>query len=85
MGPAELRHDPSARGALDEAELQEIRLVDVLDRVRLLAERHGERGQADRAAVEALDDRAQELAVGPLEPVGVDLEQLERLRGDRQW
>ena len=76
--------DPSARRPLDEAELEQVRLVDVLDRVRLLAERDRERRQADRPAVEALDDRAQQLAVDPLETRLVDVEQLERLAGDRR-
>ena len=83
MCAAELRDRAAARRALDEAELQEVRLVHVLDRVGLLAERRGERRQADGAAVELLPDRAQELTVGPLEPGLVDLEQLERLGGDR--
>ena len=43
-GAAELRQDPPARRPLDEAALEQVRLVHVLDRVRLLAER-------DRAAV----------------------------------
>ncbi len=74
---------PPARGALDEPELEKVRLVDVLDRVRLLAEGHGERGEADRPTVETLDNRPQELTVGALEAMAVDLEQLERLGGDR--
>ena len=79
---AQLRHDPAARGALEEAQLEQVGLVDVLDRVSLLAERDGERRQPDRAAVEPLHDRPQQLAVGALEPFAVDLEQVERLGGD---
>src|SRR5438067_5467431 len=79
MRAAELRDRAAARRALDEAELQEIRLVHVLDRVGLLAERDGERRQADRAAVELDDDRAQELARLAVEPEGVHLEERERL------
>ena len=54
---AELRHDAAARRPLDEAELEQVRLVDVLDRVR--APRPGARraSKANRPAVEALDDR----------------------------
>ena len=78
----ELRHDPPTRRALDEPELEQVRLVDVLDRLGLLAQRDRERREPDRAASEALDDRAQERAVEPLEPGLVDLEQLERLVGD---
>src|SRR4029450_10951164 len=36
VGPSQLRHDSASRCALDEAELEQVRLVDVLDRVRLL-------------------------------------------------
>ena len=69
--------------ALQEPELQQIRLVDVLDRLGLLAERDGERREPDRAAAEPLDHAAQELAVEALEPDRVDLEQRQRLLGDR--
>src|SRR5579859_5822455 len=82
MLAAELRDRAAARRALDEAELQQIRLVDVLDRVGLLAERNSERGQADRPAVELHDDRAQELTRLAVEPEGVHLEELERLARD---
>ena len=63
-------------------ELQQIRLVDVLDRVGLLAERHRERRQPDGAAAELLDDGAQETPVEPLETDLVDLEHRQRLLGD---
>ena len=72
---AELRDRAAARRALDEAELQQVRLVDVLDRVLLLAERRRERRQADRAAVELARDRAQQLARLAVEALLVDLEQ----------
>ena len=75
MLAAELGHDPAARRALEEAELEQVRLVDVLDRLGLLAERDRERREADRPAAELLDDRAQQLAVEALEPRLVDLEQ----------
>ena len=69
-----------------QALLQQVGLVDVLDRVVLLADRDRERREADRAAGELLADRAQDLAVEAVEPALVDLEQLERrvrgLRGD---
>src|SRR5581483_6302396 len=55
---------------------------DVLDGVGLLTERDRERREADGAAAELLDDRAEELAVEALEPRLVDLEQLERLLRD---
>src|SRR5207237_3659801 len=83
MLAAELRDDAAARGALQEAELQQVRLVDVLDRVGLLAERNRERGEADRPAAELVQDRAEQVAVDALQPDRVDLQQLERLASDR--
>ena len=83
MRAAELGDDASARRALQESELEQVRLVDVLDRLRLLAERDRERREADRAAAELLDDARRSVAVEPLEPRLVDLEQRERLLGDR--
>src|SRR4051794_40986287 len=76
---AVLRDDAAARRALDEAELEQVRLVDILDRVGLLTERNGERREADRAAAEALDDRAQQLAVDAFQTELVHLVQVERL------
>ena len=72
--------DPPARGALDEPLLEQVGLVDVLDRVGLLADRDRQRGQADRAALELLADRPQDVAVEPVQAGVVDLQQVERLR-----
>ena len=82
MLAAERGDDAAAGGPLEETELEQVRLVDVLDRVRLLAQRDRQRGKPDRAAVEALDDGAQQLAIDRLEATLVDLEQLEGLAGD---
>src|SRR5205814_128657 len=79
---AELRDDSAAGGSLQEAELEQVRLVDVLDRVRFLAEGDGQGREADRPAFELLDHGAQQSPVGPLEAALVDLHQLERLAGD---
>ena len=69
----------SARRALDQTLLEQIRLVDVLDRVLLLSHRDGERRETDRTAAELLADRPQDLAVEPVQPGAVDLERVERL------
>ena len=74
-----LRGRPPARRALDQAALEQVGLVDVLDRVLLLAHRDRERREPDRAAAELLADRAQDLAVEAVEARVVDLEQVERL------
>src|SRR5919201_3846788 len=82
VGAAEVGNHTPARCALDEAELEEVRLVDVLDRFLLLAERDRERREADRAAAELDRDRVEQLAVGALEADRVHLVQLERLEWD---
>src|SRR2546430_16388077 len=75
-------HAP-ARGAHQESLLDEERLGDVLERAALLAERRRKTIDTDRAAVEALDDRREELAVQGVEPQTIHLEQVERGVGDR--
>ena len=45
--------------------------------------RRREAVDADRSAVEALDDRRQELAIERVEALAVDLQQIERRVGDR--
>ena len=53
---------------LQQPPLEQVGLVDVLDRVRLLADGHRERGQADRAAARTSGRSApQDLAVEPVE------------------
>src|SRR5581483_3341776 len=82
MPAAEIGDDPPTRRPLQEAELEQIRLVDIFDRLCLLAEGDRERRQPDRAAAELLDHGAQELTVEALETGTVHLEQCERLLGD---
>ena len=83
MGEGVRRRHPPARRALDEAALQQVRLVDVLDRVLLLVHGHRERRQTDRAAAEAHADRVQDLAVQPVQALVVDLEHVQRGVGGR--
>ena len=63
--------------ALQEAMLHEERLVHLLDRVRVLADRRADRVQSDRAAVELLDDRLENARVHVVEAERVDVEQLQ--------
>ncbi len=73
---------PAASGALDQPLLQQVGLVHVLDRVLLLADRDRERREPDGPTVELDADRPQDLAVEPVEPLLVDLQQVERaMRG----
>ena len=82
MLPAECGDDTAPRRALEEAELQEIGLVDVLDGVLLLAEGDRECREADRPAAELVGDGEEQLSICPLEPHFVDLEELQRLTRD---
>ena len=70
-----------ARGAQEEAALEQVGLVDVLDRVRLLVDGHRERREPDRAAAELAADRAEDLAVQAVQALLVDLQQVQRGAG----
>src|SRR5687767_14213820 len=48
--------DPAAGSALQEADLDQVRLVQVLDGAAVFADRGRQSVHADRAAAEALDD-----------------------------
>src|SRR4051812_5790912 len=63
---------------LEQATLEQVGLVDVLDRVRLLGDGDGERGEADRAAAEVGADRGEDLTVETVQPLVIDLEEVER-------
>src|SRR4051812_19748584 len=67
-----------ARGAQDEPALEQVGLVDVLDRVLLLVHRDRERGQTNRSAAEALADRRKDLAVEAVQALGVDAHRVQR-------
>ena len=64
----------AARGALDEALLEQIGLDNVLDRVAGLGDGGGEGVHADRAAAVVLDQGLEEAAVVGVEAGLVDLE-----------
>ena len=55
-----------------------IRLDHVLERAALFADRGRDALDADRAAVEFLDDREQQLAIEGIEALRVDFQQVER-------
>src|SRR5689334_6836014 len=64
LAPAEvpegpLGHDSPLRRPSEKSLLDEVRLVDVLDRVALLPDRGRERIEPDRPAAELVDDREQ--------------------------
>ena len=67
----------AAGGAFDQPALQEIGLVDVLDRVLLLSDHDREGGEPDRAAAELVAYRPQDLPVQAIEAFVVDLQEIE--------
>src|SRR5262245_55862548 len=78
MGVGERRGHAAALRALEEAFHDEERLVDVLERVGLLAHHDGECRHADRAAVVLLDEGGEQAAVHLVEAARVDVEEAER-------
>ena len=78
-----LRRHPAARGALQEALLQQVGLVEVLERAAILADRGGERLDPRRAAAVDLDQGREDPPVELVEAEVVDLEQRQRLARDR--
>jgi len=78
--------DSAARRPLDQAALEQVGLVHILDRVLLLADDDGQGRQPDWAAFELLANRAQDVPIEAIQTLLVDLEQIEcrlsRLRSD---
>src|SRR5271169_6622303 len=64
--------EPAARGALDEALLDQERLDDLLDGVARLRQRRGDGLDADRAAAIVHRDRREVAPVHGVEAAGVD-------------
>src|SRR6188508_27320 len=68
VGASELGDHTTSRRALQKTKLQQIGLVDVLDRVRLLAERDRERREAHRPTTKLVRDRGQQVTIDLLQP-----------------
>jgi hypothetical protein len=64
--------------------LHQVRLIHVLDRLRILAEGRRERFEAHGATGELVDDRREQRAVDSVEALVIDLERGERLARDRE-
>src|SRR4051794_36471423 len=74
--------DATAGCALEESVLDEERLVDFLERARILADSSGDSAHSDRSAVELLDDGLEDARVHVVEPELIDLEKLQCIGGD---
>src|ERR1700691_5204815 len=77
-----LSGDAAARCAREESLLQQVGLVNFLDGVGLLADRGRKALDANRTAVELVDDRAENRAIHLVESCRVYFEQLERGESD---
>ena len=66
-------------GAHDETALQEVGLVDVLERGGILPYGARQRTETNRTAAERLGERFQDADVHPIEAEFIDLEELEGL------
>src|SRR2546428_13840936 len=73
----EVGRHPAAGGPRHEPDLDQVRLMHVLDRLGLLRQRYRYGVEPDRAALELLDERLQQPAVERLEADGVDVEHRE--------
>src|SRR5690606_20636876 len=74
------RRHPSAGGALQKSDLDQVRLVHVFDRPAFFADGGGDRVEPDRSAAEMPDDRRQQLVVDGIKAEGVHLKALEGFR-----
>ena len=74
--------DAASWGAVEEADLEQIRFDHYLDRVFFFVDRGGDSAQADRAAVKFLDNSLEQLGVHFVEAKAVDLHAVERVTGD---
>src|SRR5215212_851097 len=81
MPVSPVRGDPAPWGPLYEAALEQVRFVDVLHGVARLAEGHGDGADADRAAVELINDEPEVVPVGPVESELVHTLHVERSVG----
>src|SRR5262245_43155478 len=72
----------AARGAIEESDLHQVRLVKLFDGVPLLAQGRGDGIDADRTPVELFLDRQQYLPVEAVEPVAIHLQTLQVALGD---
>src|SRR6185312_13508857 len=79
----ERRGAAAAGRALEEALLDEVRLVHVLQRTRVLADRHGDGAEPHRPAPELLDYGGEDAGVHVVEAELVHVEPRERGAGDR--
>src|SRR5712692_9302382 len=72
------RRAPARGGALDEADLQQVRLHHLGQRLAVVVDRGGNRLEADRSAGVVLDDGGEKAPIEPVEPARIDAFEVER-------
>ena len=72
----------AAWGALNETDLQQVRLDDLFDRILFLVQRSTECAQTDGPPVEFFNDGPQQLNIAIVESKAVDLHLVERIGSD---
>src|SRR4051812_4480356 len=72
-----ISNHPASRRSVKEADLDQVRLDHLLDRLPVFTHGGGNRADADRPAAKLLDYRHQDLAVHLVKPVTVDLHNVE--------
>src|SRR6266540_4395515 len=75
------REPPARRRAHEEADLEEVGLHHLDQRLGLVVDRGGHRLDADRASLVVLDDGVDEAEIETVEPLGADPLELEGLLG----
>ena len=72
----------ATRCAFDEAFLDEVGFIDILDRTGIFAHSGRDRIEADRSAAELIDDGKQQFIVYLIETEGINIECFEGILGD---
>src|SRR5437762_7748271 len=72
------RRAPARRGSLDEADLQQVRLHHLGQRLAVVVDRGSNRLETDRSAGIVLDDGGKKAPIEPVEPARIDAFEVER-------
>src|SRR5207302_7509288 len=70
-------HNTASRSTRDKAKLQQVWLIHILNCLRVLARARGQSVQSDWAAIELLDNRQQQVAIGLIETDMIDLQRIQ--------
>ena len=72
----------SARGTFDESFLDEVRLIDILNRAGIFAHGGSDGVESDRSATELIDDGREQFVIYLIEAESIDIQRLEGILGD---